>query len=120
MVLLVVTGFIKFLGPYYMIIITKRKKIGTICGHAVYSVAKSEMIPVPYCSANSNMAYSKSENRSFANSYVKSCYVSRGQNYKIEYACYVYVACYLLLIVNVVVVKLFNALPLLYYYIILY
>ncbi|XP_042048111.1 phosphoinositide phosphatase SAC2-like [Salvia splendens] len=58
-----IVGFIKFLGPYYMIIITKRKKIGTICGHAVYSVAKSEMIPVPYCSANSNMAYSKSENR---------------------------------------------------------
>lgn len=71
MVLSVVTGFIKFLGPYYMIIITKRRKIGTICGHAVYSVAKSEMIPVPHSSVHSNMAYSKNENRSFANSTCK-------------------------------------------------
>ncbi|KAL1538068.1 phosphoinositide phosphatase SAC2-like [Salvia divinorum] len=58
-----IVGFIKFLGPYYMIIITKRKKIGMICGHAVYSIAKSEMIPVLHSSANSNMAYSKNENR---------------------------------------------------------
>ncbi|XP_057770765.1 phosphoinositide phosphatase SAC2-like [Salvia miltiorrhiza] len=58
-----IVGFMKFLGPYYMIIITKRKKIGTICGHAVYSIAKSEMVPVPHSSMHSNMAYSKNENR---------------------------------------------------------
>ena len=109
--LLLVTGFIKFLGPYYMIIITKRKKIGMICGHAVYSIAKSEMIPIPHSSANSNMAYSKNENRSFANSHVKSRFVMRGQNYKIKYAFYDSVASYLLFTVNIVVLKLFNAFP---------
>ncbi|KAG6395653.1 hypothetical protein SASPL_141776 [Salvia splendens] len=65
-----IVGFIKFLGPYYMIIITKRKKIGMICGHAVYSVAKSEMIPVPHSSANSNMAYSKNENSGLCQFYI--------------------------------------------------
>ncbi|KAH6773343.1 Phosphoinositide phosphatase family protein [Perilla frutescens var. frutescens] len=58
-----IVGFIKFLGPYYMILITKRRKIGTICGHAVYSIVKSEMIPIPHPSVHSNMAYSKNENR---------------------------------------------------------
>ncbi|KAK4427437.1 Phosphoinositide phosphatase SAC2 [Sesamum alatum] len=58
-----IIGFIKFLGPYYMLLITKRRKIGTICGHAVYSVAKSEMIPIPNATVHSNMAYSKNENR---------------------------------------------------------
>ncbi|KAK4395033.1 Phosphoinositide phosphatase SAC2 [Sesamum angolense] len=66
-----IVGFIKFLGPYYMLLITKRRKIGTICGHAVYSVAKSEMIPIPNATVHSNMAYSKNENRSFANSTCK-------------------------------------------------
>ncbi|PIN09546.1 putative phosphoinositide phosphatase [Handroanthus impetiginosus] len=58
-----IVGFIKFLGPYYMLLITKRRKIGTICGHAVYSIAKSEMIPIPNSTAHPNMAYSKNENR---------------------------------------------------------
>ncbi|KAI3455664.1 hypothetical protein Pfo_012327 [Paulownia fortunei] len=58
-----IVGFIKFLGPYYMLLITKRRKIGTICGHAVYSIAKSEMIPIPNSTVHSNMAYSKNENR---------------------------------------------------------
>ncbi|KAM7471900.1 hypothetical protein LguiA_010083 [Lonicera macranthoides] len=58
-----IVGFIKFLGPYYMLIITKRRKIGTICGHPVYAVTKSEMIPIPNSTVQSNMAYSKNENR---------------------------------------------------------
>ncbi|KAL6560017.1 hypothetical protein OROGR_005134 [Orobanche gracilis] len=58
-----IVGFIKFLGPYYMLLITKRRKIGTICGHAVYSIAKSEMIPIPNSTLHSNMAYAKNENR---------------------------------------------------------
>lgn len=76
-----------------MILITKRRKIGTICGHAVYSIAKSEMIPVPHPSVHSNMAYSKNENRSFANSTCKKsqCYYERTN--KIEYVCYVSVSC---------------------------
>ncbi|KAK4839328.1 hypothetical protein QYF36_021015 [Acer negundo] len=58
-----IVGFIKFLGPYYMLLITKRRKIGVICGHVVYSVCKSEMIPVPHSSVQFSMDYSKNEKR---------------------------------------------------------
>lgn len=61
-----IVGFVKFLGPYYMIIITKRRKIGTICGHTIYAISKSEMIPVPNPTVRSKLANSKNdENRSF-------------------------------------------------------
>ncbi|XP_050232118.1 phosphoinositide phosphatase SAC2-like isoform X2 [Mercurialis annua] len=58
-----IVGFVKFLGPYYMLIITERKKIGAICGHAIYAITKSEMIPIPNSSVRSNMTNSKNENR---------------------------------------------------------
>ncbi|WVZ11162.1 hypothetical protein V8G54_015692 [Vigna mungo] len=57
-----IVGFIKFLGPYYMVLITKRRQIGAICGHTVYAVSKSEMIPLPYSSVGSNIN-DKNENR---------------------------------------------------------
>ncbi|ESW07378.1 hypothetical protein PHAVU_010G125000 [Phaseolus vulgaris] len=58
-----IIGFIKFLEPYYMLLITKRRKIGTICGHNIYAVTKSEMVPIPHSTVRSKMAYSKDENR---------------------------------------------------------
>ncbi|KAL1364013.1 hypothetical protein HN51_012173 [Arachis hypogaea] len=58
-----IVGFIKFLGPYYMLLITKRRQIGAICGHTVYAVSKSEMIPLRSSSVQSNMTNTKSENR---------------------------------------------------------
>ncbi|XP_073003330.1 phosphoinositide phosphatase SAC2-like isoform X2 [Typha latifolia] len=58
-----IVGFVKFLGPYYMLLITKRRKIGTICGHVVYTISKSEIIRLPCSTMLSNMAYSKDENR---------------------------------------------------------
>ncbi|XP_010261710.1 PREDICTED: phosphoinositide phosphatase SAC2-like isoform X1 [Nelumbo nucifera] len=58
-----IVGFIKFLGPYYMLLITKRRQIGSICGHTVYSIAKSKMIPLSNSSMQPNMANSKNENR---------------------------------------------------------
>ncbi|XP_038996579.1 phosphoinositide phosphatase SAC2-like [Hibiscus syriacus] len=58
-----IIGFVKFLGPYYMLLITKRRKIGAICGHNIYSITKSEMITIPSSSVQSNMAYSKNEKR---------------------------------------------------------
>jgi phosphatidylinositol 3,5-bisphosphate 5-phosphatase len=48
-----------------MVIITRRRKIGTICGHEIYSVGKSEMIAIPSVTVWPNMAYSRDENRSF-------------------------------------------------------
>ncbi|XP_052183932.1 phosphoinositide phosphatase SAC4-like isoform X2 [Diospyros lotus] len=58
-----IVGFIKFLGPYYMLLITKRRQIGAICGHAIYAVSKSQMIPVPNSTVLANMVISKNENR---------------------------------------------------------
>lgn len=58
-----IVGFIKFLGPYYMLLITERKKVGMICGHAIYAVSKSKMIRIPHSTVQSNMENSKNENR---------------------------------------------------------
>ncbi|XP_060172346.1 phosphoinositide phosphatase SAC3-like [Lycium barbarum] len=58
-----IVGFINFLGPYYMLLITKRRQIGAICGHAVYAITKSEMIPVPNAATRSKMVNYSSENR---------------------------------------------------------
>ncbi|XP_024979533.1 phosphoinositide phosphatase SAC2-like isoform X3 [Cynara cardunculus var. scolymus] len=58
-----IVGFIKFLGPYYMLLITKRRKIGVICGHAVYAITKSEILPIPNSTVQPSVAYSKNENR---------------------------------------------------------
>lgn len=57
-----IAGFIKFLGPYYMLLITRRRKIGTILGHTIYAVSKSEMIALPNSAVQSNLVYSKDEN----------------------------------------------------------
>jgi hypothetical protein len=54
-----------------MLLITKRRKIGAICGHTVYSITKSEMIPIPNSTVQSNMTNSKNENRSFVHSACK-------------------------------------------------
>nr|GME16647.1 phosphoinositide phosphatase SAC3-like isoform X1 [Ipomoea batatas] len=58
-----IVGFIKFLGPYYMLLITKRRQIGAICGHSIYAVSKSEIIPLPNSSVPSKLINNKSENR---------------------------------------------------------
>ncbi|XP_022715351.1 phosphoinositide phosphatase SAC2-like isoform X6 [Durio zibethinus] len=67
-----IIGFVKFLGPYYMLLITKRRKIGAICGHTIYAITKSEMIRIPNSPVQSNMAYSMNEKR----------YLKRGVNEK--------------------------------------
>lgn len=57
-----IVGFIKFLGPYYMLLITERRKVGMICGHAIYAVSKSKMIQIPL-SPMRHSNFSKNENR---------------------------------------------------------
>ena len=57
------SGFVKFLEPYYMLLITKRRKIGEICGHAIYAITKSEMIPISNPTVRTSMSYSKNESR---------------------------------------------------------
>ncbi|ONK72924.1 uncharacterized protein A4U43_C04F24970 [Asparagus officinalis] len=58
-----IAGCIKFLESYYLILVTKRKQIGTICGHAIYSIEESQLITVPHSSIQSDLANSKTELR---------------------------------------------------------
>ncbi|KAL9256002.1 Phosphoinositide phosphatase SAC2-like protein [Drosera capensis] len=58
-----IVGFIKFLGPYYVLLITERRKVGMICGHAIYAISKSKMIPIPHSTMRPNLDSSKNENR---------------------------------------------------------
>lgn len=56
-------GFIQFLEPYYMLIITERKKIGTMLGAKVYGVSKSMMVIIPNPIVRSKKAYCNTEKR---------------------------------------------------------
>ncbi|XP_004141821.2 phosphoinositide phosphatase SAC2 [Cucumis sativus] len=58
-----IVGFIQFLEPYYMLIITERKKIGTMLGAKVYGVAKSMMVIIPNPIVRSKKAYCNTEKR---------------------------------------------------------
>ncbi|CAN7096312.1 unnamed protein product [Brassica rapa subsp. narinosa] len=58
-----IIGFVRFLGPYYMLVIKKRKKVGEICGHAVYGIAETEQIMIPYPSPETRVANSLAERR---------------------------------------------------------
>ena len=70
-VVLMYSGFFKFLGPYYVLLITERRKVGMICGHAIYVVSKSKMIPIPHARMRSNSNNSKNEKRSYVHSTCK-------------------------------------------------
>ncbi|XP_073278966.1 phosphoinositide phosphatase SAC2-like isoform X1 [Primulina huaijiensis] len=58
-----IVGFIKFLGPYYMLLITKRRQIGEICGHDVYAISKSQIVLIPNSAVRSSTVNYKNENR---------------------------------------------------------
>lgn len=47
-----------------MLLITKREEIGTVCGHSVHTITRTEMIQIPNSSVLSNSALSKDEKRS--------------------------------------------------------
>jgi hypothetical protein len=56
-------GFIKFFGPYYMLIITEQKRIGEIFGHPVYQVTRTSMVELANSKTRSTFQNSKDENR---------------------------------------------------------
>ena len=39
-------GFIKFTGPYYMLLITKKSTVAMIGGHYVYQIEGTELVPL--------------------------------------------------------------------------
>lgn len=58
-----IIGFIKFLEPYYMILVTKRQLLGNICGHLIYGIGQNRLIPIPDLSVQTNVAASPAEQR---------------------------------------------------------
>ncbi|WVZ82155.1 hypothetical protein U9M48_029450 [Paspalum notatum var. saurae] len=58
-----IIGFIKFLGPYYMLIITEQRKIGNIFDHPVYQVTKTAMIELSNSKTKPKLINSRDENR---------------------------------------------------------
>lgn len=58
-----IVGFIKFLEPYYMILITKRKLLGNICGHLIYGISESQLVTIPHPSVLTSLTSSKAESR---------------------------------------------------------
>ncbi|RYR21994.1 hypothetical protein Ahy_B03g067291 isoform A [Arachis hypogaea] len=58
-----IAGCIRFLESYYLILVTKRRQIGSICGHAIYSIRESQLITIPHVTIQSDVAHSKTEQR---------------------------------------------------------
>ncbi|XP_062193033.1 phosphatidylinositol-3-phosphatase SAC1-like isoform X2 [Phragmites australis] len=58
-----IAGCIKFLESYYLILVTKRRQIGCICGQAIYCIDESQMITIPHSSVQTDIATSKNELR---------------------------------------------------------
>lgn len=44
-------GFVRFLEGYYMVLITKRRKMADIGGHSIYKIEDTSMIYIPNDSA---------------------------------------------------------------------
>lgn len=42
-----VLGFVRFLEGYYIVLITKRRKMADIGGHAIYKIEDTNMIYIP-------------------------------------------------------------------------
>ena len=57
------SGCIKFLESYYLVLVTKRRQIGCICGHAIYSIDESQIISIPHSTVQTDIAHSKTELR---------------------------------------------------------
>ncbi|KAL3638707.1 Phosphoinositide phosphatase sac1 [Castilleja foliolosa] len=58
-----IVGCIKLLESYYLILVTKRRQIGCICGHAIYCIDESQIITIPHVSVQTDVAHSKTELR---------------------------------------------------------
>ncbi|KAK7258261.1 hypothetical protein RIF29_32840 [Crotalaria pallida] len=58
-----IAGCIKFLECYYLILVTKRRQIGCVCGHPIFSIKDTHFITIPHPSIQSDLSHSKSELR---------------------------------------------------------
>ncbi|KAF3649172.1 putative threonylcarbamoyladenosine tRNA methylthiotransferase-like [Capsicum annuum] len=58
-----IAGCIKFLESHYLVLVKKRRQIGCMCGHAIYSIDESQIIAIPHVSVQTDVAHSKTELR---------------------------------------------------------
>ncbi|XP_024519618.1 phosphoinositide phosphatase SAC1 [Selaginella moellendorffii] len=58
-----IVGFIKFRESHYMLLVSKRRQIGSLCGHAVYAIDENQLLTVPHPTVQTEVAASKTELR---------------------------------------------------------
>lgn len=58
-----IVGFIKFLEPYYMILVTKRRLLGNVSGHSIYGIGERRLMSITHPLFQTNVASSQSEHR---------------------------------------------------------
>lgn len=58
-----IAGCVKFLGSYYLILVTKRRQVGIICDHAIYGIEESQILTIPHSTVQTETAHSKAELR---------------------------------------------------------
>lgn len=58
-----IVGFVSFMESYYMILVTKRRQVGRLCGQAIYGIEEKQLITVPHATVQSDLASSKTEQR---------------------------------------------------------
>eukprot|EP00250_Pteridium_aquilinum_P012962 c21049_g1_i2 orf=459-3170(+) len=58
-----IAGCVKFLESHYLILVTKRRQVGTICDHAIYAIEESQILTIPHSTVQTETAHSKAELR---------------------------------------------------------
>eukprot|EP00250_Pteridium_aquilinum_P016705 c23244_g2_i1 orf=2-631(-) len=58
-----ILGFIKFLEPYYILLVTKRRLLGTVDGHSIYGIGESQLMSITHPFFQTKVASSQAENR---------------------------------------------------------
>ncbi|KAI5078217.1 hypothetical protein GOP47_0005888 [Adiantum capillus-veneris] len=58
-----ILGFIKFLEPYYILLVTKRRLLGAVSGFPIYGISESRLICIAHPSFQTKVASSQAENR---------------------------------------------------------
>lgn len=54
-------GFIRFTGPYYMLLVTKRSQVAMLGGHNIYQIDDTELVPLTTADSSRNKPEKQSE-----------------------------------------------------------
>ncbi|GJP55225.1 hypothetical protein CLOM_g14198 [Closterium sp. NIES-68] len=58
-----IVGCIRFLEPWYLILVRRRRQVGSMRGHAVWRIEESQVLTVPHAAVQTDVAKSNMEQR---------------------------------------------------------